>query len=67
MKYTISAIKRKAERLGDEYLEDCRALSEVWDEDRGEAVFSEAAVREIKDTWSPQPTNRKPCTGCRGL
>ena len=68
--YRITAIKRKAERIkdGQLYLEDCIALSDSWDEAGDEAVFSDAAVAEIKATWEPKTIKHyKPCGTCGGL
>ena len=65
--YRITAIKRKAKRLGAGYLCDCRALAESWDEAADEAVFSDAAVAEIKATWEPKTIKHyKPCGTCGG-
>ena len=68
--YSISAIKRKAERIKDGhlYLEDCIALSDSWDEAGDEAIFSDTSVEEIRATWEPKTVkNHRPCKSCGGL
>jgi len=75
--YAITAIKRKAERLGVsglEYLADCQALADEWNEPEDSAIFTDEALAEIKATWSQSTAlqstvkqNRKPCKNCGGL
>ncbi len=67
--FKISAIKSKAKRLGQDYLDDCLVLAETWNEKRNTATFTDAAVNEIQATWKPQgqPINTTHCKGCRGL
>ena len=67
--WTITSIKRKAERIKDGglYLEDCIALSSEWNEAEDRAVYTDDAIREIKATWEPKQAPRKPCKNCGGL
>ena len=72
--YTIHAIREKARRTGygQEYIDDCEALSETWDEPNDMATFTESALAELRDTWpdkhsGPSQRTVAPCAGCRGL
>jgi len=66
--YRISAIEKKAKRLGPEYLEDCLLLAAAWREWDGIAIFDDKAVAELRATWTLKPqTKPQPCNGCRGL
>lgn len=70
--FTITAIQRKADRIKDGhlYLEDCIALSSEWNEAANVAIFTDDALAEIRQTWTPKPTTGrtgKPCKTCGGL
>jgi len=58
--YRITSIKRKAERVGNEYLDDCRALADEWNEAEDRAVFSADTVAQIKKKWcAPKNSEKK--------
>ena len=75
--FKIHAIREKARRTGygQEYIDDCEALAESWDEQADAARFTAEAVTELRATWPsnikrPEPQQPIPgggCPGCRRL